>query len=132
MTAVSVQTLGTSDAHDITIRTHSGGITVTSIATAGAGDVILETPGNVAMTSTSLIRADDLDLVAGTAPLVRTDVATLSLATTAEGSVAINETQGGLTLNERFLVDFGKEPGGPARAHEIRFPLGDSTSDVWC
>src|SRR5439155_9542146 len=39
VTAVSVQTLGTSDAHDITIRTHSGGITVTSIATAGAGDV---------------------------------------------------------------------------------------------
>ena len=40
--------------------------------------------------------------------------------------------KGGLTLNERFLVDFGKEPGGPARAHEVRFPLGDSTSDVWC
>jgi selenium-binding protein 1 len=39
---------------------------------------------------------------------------------------------GGLALNERFLVDFGKEPGGPARAHEIRFPMGDSTSDVWC
>ena len=39
--------------------------------------------------------------------------------------------QGGLTLNERFLVDFGKEPEGPARAHEIRFPMGDSTSDVW-
>lgn len=38
---------------------------------------------------------------------------------------------GGLTLNERFLVDFGKEPGGPARAHEMRFPMGDSTSDVW-
>jgi selenium-binding protein 1 len=38
---------------------------------------------------------------------------------------------GGLKLNERFLVDFGKEPGGPARAHEMRFPLGDSTSDVW-
>ena len=28
-------------------------------------------------------------------------------------------------------LDFGKEPDGPARAHEIRFPLGDSTSDVW-
>jgi selenium-binding protein 1 len=40
-------------------------------------------------------------------------------------------TAGGLTLNERFLVDFGKEPAGPARAHEMRFPAGDSTSDVW-
>lgn len=39
--------------------------------------------------------------------------------------------KGGLTLNDRFVVDFGKEPGGPARAHEIRFPGGDSTSDIW-
>ena len=39
--------------------------------------------------------------------------------------------QGGMTLNERFHIDFGKEPGGPARAHEIRFPNGDSTSDIW-
>jgi methanethiol oxidase len=40
--------------------------------------------------------------------------------------------KGGLTVNEKFLVDFGKEPDGPARAHEVRFPQGDSTSDVWC
>jgi selenium-binding protein 1 len=40
--------------------------------------------------------------------------------------------RGGLKLNERFLVDFGKEPDGPARAHEVRFPQGDSSSDVWC
>jgi selenium-binding protein 1 len=39
--------------------------------------------------------------------------------------------KGGLKLNERFVVDFSKEPGGPARAHEMRFPAGDSTSDVW-
>jgi methanethiol oxidase len=39
--------------------------------------------------------------------------------------------QGGMTLNEDFYVDFGKEPDGPARAHEIRFPGGDSTSDIW-
>jgi selenium-binding protein 1 len=39
--------------------------------------------------------------------------------------------QGGLKFNERFLVDFGNEPDGPARAHEIRFPTGDSTSDIW-
>ncbi len=43
-----------------------------------------------------------------------------------------NTDTGGLALNERFLVDFGAEPGGPARAHEVRFPAGDSTSDVWC
>jgi methanethiol oxidase len=38
---------------------------------------------------------------------------------------------GGLALNQHFFVDFGKEPWGPARAHEIRFPGGDSTSDIW-
>lgn len=38
---------------------------------------------------------------------------------------------GGMTLNKRFFVDFGNEPDGPARAHEIRFPSGDSTSDIW-
>jgi len=38
---------------------------------------------------------------------------------------------GGMALNERFHIDFGKEPDGPARAHEIRFPNGDSTSDIW-
>jgi selenium-binding protein 1 len=39
--------------------------------------------------------------------------------------------KGGMKLNEDFLVDFSKEPGGPARAHEMRFPGGDSTSDIW-
>ena len=38
---------------------------------------------------------------------------------------------GGLTVNDDLYVDFGTEPGGPARAHEIRFPGGDSTSDIW-
>ncbi len=39
--------------------------------------------------------------------------------------------KGGMKVNEKFFVDFGKEPWGPARAHEIRFPGGDSTSDIW-
>jgi methanethiol oxidase len=38
---------------------------------------------------------------------------------------------GGLKINEHFYVDFGKEPAGPARAHEIRYPGGDCTSDIW-
>jgi selenium-binding protein 1 len=42
-----------------------------------------------------------------------------------------NTESGGMTLNKRFFVDFGKEPEGPVRAHEIRFPFGDSTSDIW-
>lgn len=39
--------------------------------------------------------------------------------------------RGGLSLNRRFHIDFANEPAGPARAHEIRFPSGDSTSDIW-
>ena len=39
--------------------------------------------------------------------------------------------RGGLSLNEGLYVDFGAEPHGPARAHEIRFPGGDCTSDIW-
>jgi selenium-binding protein 1 len=42
-----------------------------------------------------------------------------------------NNEAGGMTLNKRFFVDFGKEPDGPVRAHEVRFPCGDSTSDIW-
>jgi len=39
--------------------------------------------------------------------------------------------QGGMQISKDFFVDFGKEPAGPARAHEMRYPGGDSTSDIW-
>jgi selenium-binding protein 1 len=39
--------------------------------------------------------------------------------------------QGGLTLNDNMHVDFGQEPKGPARAHEMRFLGGDCTADIW-
>ncbi|XP_067951504.1 methanethiol oxidase-like isoform X1 [Watersipora subatra] len=39
--------------------------------------------------------------------------------------------KGGLTLNKNFLTDFGKEPDGPVLAHEIRYPGGDCTSDIY-
>jgi selenium-binding protein 1 len=42
-----------------------------------------------------------------------------------------NTESGGLTLNKAFFVDFGAEPSGPARAHEIRYPGGDCTSDIF-
>lgn len=38
---------------------------------------------------------------------------------------------GGMSVNEDFFVDFGNEPEGPARAHEMRYPGGDCTSDIW-
>ncbi|ADB63049.1 selenium-binding protein (plasmid) [Haloterrigena turkmenica DSM 5511] len=43
----------------------------------------------------------------------------------------VNPREGTMTLDEEFLVDFGTLPEGPARAHEIRWPDGDCTSDVW-
>ncbi|KAF5916215.1 hypothetical protein HPG69_010574 [Diceros bicornis minor] len=52
-----------------------------------------------------------------------------------EGSVMlqidVDTEKGGLKLNPNFLVDFGKEPLGPALAHELRYPGGDCTSDIW-
>ena len=45
--------------------------------------------------------------------------------------IECNTETGGLKLNNEFLVDFGNEPWGPARSHEIRFPGGDCTSDIW-
>ena len=38
---------------------------------------------------------------------------------------------GGMTIDERMFVDFGKEPHGPVRAHEVRYPGGDCTSDIF-
>jgi selenium-binding protein 1 len=45
--------------------------------------------------------------------------------------VDCNVEHGGLSINPDFFVDFGNEPHGPARAHEMRFPGGDCTSDIW-
>ncbi|MDN5916598.1 MAG: selenium-binding family protein [Pseudonocardia sp.] len=38
---------------------------------------------------------------------------------------------GGMSIDENFLIDFANEPAGPARAHEMRYPGGDTTSDIW-
>lgn len=43
----------------------------------------------------------------------------------------VDTVKGGLTLNKDFYVNFGAEPDGPALAHEIRYPGGDCTSDIW-
>ncbi|SFC29632.1 selenium-binding protein 1 [Halobiforma haloterrestris] len=43
----------------------------------------------------------------------------------------VDPRNGTMTLDEDFLVDWGECPAGPARAHEIRWPDGDCTSDVW-
>ncbi|KAK6630905.1 Methanethiol oxidase [Polyplax serrata] len=45
--------------------------------------------------------------------------------------IEVDTEKGGLKLDENFLVDFGSEPDGPVLAHEIRYPGGDCTSDIW-
>lgn len=43
----------------------------------------------------------------------------------------VDTEKGGMKLNENFLVDFGNEPNGPTLPHEMRYPGGDCTSDIW-
>ncbi|GIX80143.1 selenium-binding protein 3, partial [Caerostris extrusa] len=43
--------------------------------------------------------------------------------------VHVNTDSGGMSLDQNFLVDFGQE--GNVLAHEMRFPTGDCTSDIW-
>ncbi|XP_066464972.1 methanethiol oxidase [Eleutherodactylus coqui] len=45
--------------------------------------------------------------------------------------IDVDTHKGGLKLNPDFMVDFGKEPHGPALAHECRYPGGDCSSDIW-
>lgn len=45
--------------------------------------------------------------------------------------INVDTEKGGLEIDKDFLVDFGTEPDGPVLAHEIRFPGGDCTSDIW-
>lgn len=45
--------------------------------------------------------------------------------------IDVKSDTGGLSINENFLVDFGNEPDGPVLAHEMRYPGGDCTSDIW-
>ncbi|KAB0796305.1 hypothetical protein PPYR_10366 [Photinus pyralis] len=43
----------------------------------------------------------------------------------------VNVATGGITLDEDFLVEFDGEPDGPLLPHEMRYPGGDATSDIW-
>ena len=45
--------------------------------------------------------------------------------------IDVDTEKGGLAINPNFFVDFGTEPDGPALAHEMIYPGGDCTSDIW-
>lgn len=43
----------------------------------------------------------------------------------------VDVKNGGMKLDENFLVDFGADKDDILLAHEIRYPGGDCTSDIW-
>lgn len=43
----------------------------------------------------------------------------------------IDTENGGMKLDETFLVDFSGGEDGPILPHEMRYPGGDCTSDIW-
>ena len=45
--------------------------------------------------------------------------------------IDVDHENGGMRLNEDFLVDYANEPDGPCLAHEIRYPGGDCISDIY-
>uniref|UniRef100_A0A0N5A825 Methanethiol oxidase n=1 Tax=Syphacia muris TaxID=451379 RepID=A0A0N5A825_9BILA len=45
--------------------------------------------------------------------------------------IECNTETGGLSLNENFIINFGEIEDGPFLAHEMRYPGGDCTSDIW-
>ena len=45
--------------------------------------------------------------------------------------VDCDNINGGMKIRNDFMIDFGKEPNGPSRAHETRYPGGDCSSDIW-
>ena len=45
--------------------------------------------------------------------------------------VDCDNKNGGMRIRDDFIIDFGKEPNGPSRAHETRYPGGDCSSDIW-
>ena len=45
--------------------------------------------------------------------------------------IDVDNVNGGLKINPEFFIDFGAEPYGPVLAHEVRYPGGDCSSDIW-
>lgn len=43
----------------------------------------------------------------------------------------VDTEKGGLSIDDNFIVDFGDNAFGPVLAHEMRYPGGDCTSDIW-
>jgi len=84
------------------------------------------------MSATALIRADHLDVDAATAPLLRTQVASISVATAAAGSVAIAQTAGVLRLSDIRVLDGALTVTAPGTivAEKVRSQTDRETNDI--
>jgi len=45
--------------------------------------------------------------------------------------IDVDTVAGSMTLNPDFLIDYGAEPSGPVLAHQMRYPGGDCSSDIY-
>merc|ERR1711962_720217 len=45
--------------------------------------------------------------------------------------IDVDNVNGGLAVNHGFGIDLGSEPDGPCLGHEVRYPGGDCSSDIW-
>jgi methanethiol oxidase len=45
--------------------------------------------------------------------------------------IDVDSEESDLKIKPNFFVDFGTEPNGPSLVHEMRYPGGDCTSDIW-
>lgn len=45
--------------------------------------------------------------------------------------IDVDTEKGGLKLNNNFIVSFNQLKNGVYLAHEVRYPGGDCTSDIW-
>jgi PKD repeat protein len=107
ITAHAVTTQGATDADDVTLTTHAGGLTLgagDAIHAAGAGDVALDIGGTVQQADGSLIASDHLQVVLAGGAVLRTEVNSLRLATTAAGSISVTEIDG-LELTDVTVLD---------------------------
>ena len=94
--ANNVQTLGTDERNDISIRTYSAtgsaaDLTMGTVSAAGLGDITLNILGSIIQNDGALV-ADHLDVEITTPPTLQTTVNSLSINMVVPGDVVINQS----------------------------------------
>jgi hypothetical protein len=105
--ATTLRTAGTTDADDLRVRTYGGGLTYTTFATGGLGDVTLEVQGALTGSGVStLLQADDLTVEVWNGVQLTTDINTLTMHVTQTGDVnMVDRGASGLTVIDLTLAE---------------------------